>query len=168
MVVLLVVVTNSPSFFCQGLGSNRVLQVLQRCVLKSALGVIKTIETGAYVVKTIYMILMFTQRWRRAAAWSTLDGLKWRGWRNRCREEVPFENWAGEEAMKEDRVLGQFLVQSWSPVSRVGVSEETFWVDVYKAVLDFVEHPQADLLPSVFKTCPLQVFCLAKILGDVQ
>ena len=31
------------------------------------------------------------------------------------------------------------------------MSEETFWVDVYKAVVDFVEHPQADLLSSVFK-----------------
>ena len=59
--------------------------------------------------------------------------------------------------MKEDRVLGLFLVQLlWSPGPRVGVSEETFWVDIYKAVVvDFVEHPVADLLSSVFKTCPL-------------
>ena len=60
--------------------------------------------------------------------------------------------------MKEDRVLGLFLVQSlWFPGPRVGVLEETFWVDVYKAVADFVEHPQADLLSLVFKTCPFQV-----------
>ena len=64
-----------------------------------------------------------------------------------------------EERIKEDRVLGLFLVQSLcSPGPRVGVLEETFWVDVYKAVVEFVEHPQADLLSSVFKTCPLQVF----------
>ena len=31
-------------------------------------------------------------------------------------------------------------------------------LDVYKAIVDFVEHAQADLLSSVFKTCPLQVF----------
>ena len=61
--------------------------------------------------------------------------------------------------MKEDRVLGLFLVQLLcSPGPGVGVSEETFWVDVYKAVIDFVEHPQPDLLSSVFKTCLLQVF----------
>ena len=61
--------------------------------------------------------------------------------------------------MKEDRVLGLFLVQSLcSPGPRVKVVEETCWVDVYKAVVDFVEHPQADLLSSVFKTCLLQVF----------
>ena len=38
------------------------------------------------------------------------------------------------------------------------MSEETFWVDVFKVVVDFVEHPRADLLFSVFKTCPLEVF----------
>ena len=39
------------------------------------------------------------------------------------------------------------------------MSKETFWVDIYKAVVvDFVEHPVADLLSSVFKTCPLEVF----------
>ena len=55
--------------------------------------------------------------------------------------------------MKEDRVLGLFLVQLlWPPDLRVGVSEETFWVDVYKAVVDFVEHPQADMSSSMFKT----------------
>ena len=68
-------------------------------------------------------------------------------------------NCTGEEGMKEDGVLGLFLVQSLcSSGSRVGMAEETSWVDVYKAVVEFVEHPQADLLSSVFKTCPLQVF----------
>ena len=80
----------------------------------------------------------------------TLEGLK-------AEETKKIE--LGEEGMKEDRVLGLFLVQSWcSPGPRVGVAEETCWVDVYMAVVDFVEHPQVDLLSSVFKTCPLQVF----------
>ena len=61
--------------------------------------------------------------------------------------------------MKEDRLLGLFLVQSLcSPGPRVGVLEETCWVDDYKAVVDFAKHPQPDLLSSVFKTSPLQVF----------
>ena len=62
--------------------------------------------------------------------------------------------------MKEDRVLDLFLVQSLcSPGPKVGVAIETCWVDVCKVVvIDFVEHPQADLSSSVFKTCPLQVF----------
>ena len=61
----------------------------------------------------------------------TLEGLK-------AEETKKIE--LGEEGMKEDRVLGLFLVQLlWSPGPRVGVSEETFCVDVYKAV-DFVEH----------------------------
>ena len=39
------------------------------------------------------------------------------------------------------------------------MAEETCWADVYKAVIvDFVEHPQADLSSSVFKTCPLSGF----------
>ena len=70
-----------------------------------------------------------------------LEGLEWRGWRNRGREEVPFEDCAGKERMKEDRVLGLFLVQSlWSTGPRIGVFEEIFWVDVCncKAVIDFV------------------------------
>ena len=55
--------------------------------------------------------------------------------------------------MKEDRVLGLFPVQSLcSPGPRVGVLEETFWVDVYEAIVDFVEHPQADMSSSMFKT----------------
>ena len=55
--------------------------------------------------------------------------------------------------MKEDRLLGLFLVQSLcSPGPRVGVAEETCWVDVCKAHVDFVEHPQVDLSSSVFKT----------------
>ena len=54
--------------------------------------------------------------------------------------------------MKEDRVLGLFLVQSLcSPGPRVEVEEETCRVDVHKALVDFVEHPQADLSSSVFK-----------------
>ena len=62
-----------------------------------------------------------------AAAQSTLEGIKWRGWRNRCREEVPFGNCAGEEGTKEDRVLGLLLLQSLlSPGPRAGVSEDTF------------------------------------------
>ena len=53
--------------------------------------------------------------------------------------------------MKEDRVLGLFLVQSLCSSSpRVGVAEETCWVGVYKAVVEFVEHPSADLSSSVF------------------
>ena len=68
-------------------------------------------------------------------------------------------NCTGEEGMKEDRVLGLFPVQSLcSAGSRVGMAEETCWVDVHKAVVDFEEHPQADLSSSVFKTLPLQVF----------
>ena len=62
--------------------------------------------------------------------------------------------------MKEDRVLGLFLVQLlWSPGPRVGVSEETFCVDVYKAV-DFVEHVVfgvQDLLFMVFFTPALRL-----------
>ena len=59
----------------------------------------------------------------------------------------------GEEGKKEDRVLGLFLVLSLcSPGPRVGVAEETCWVDVCKAHVDFVEHPQVDLSSSVFKT----------------
>ena len=61
--------------------------------------------------------------------------------------------------MKKDRILGLFLVQSLCSLNpRVGVVEETCWVDVHKAVVDFEEHPQADLSSSVFKTLPLQVF----------
>ena len=33
---------------------------------------------------------------------------------------------------------------------RVRVAIETCWVDVYKAVVDFVEHPQADLVSLMF------------------
>ena len=61
--------------------------------------------------------------------------------------------------MKEDRVLGLFLVQSLSSRGpRVGMTKETCWVDVHKAVVDFVEHLQADLSSLVFKTCSLEVF----------
>ena len=65
----------------------------------------------------------------------------------------------GEEGIKEDRMLGLCLVKSLcSSGPRVGVAEETCWVDVYKAVVDFVEHPQADLSSLKFKTCPIQIF----------
>ena len=47
--------------------------------------------------------------------------------------------------MTEDRVLGLFLVQSFSSGPRAGVATKACLVDVYKAVVDFVEHPQADL-----------------------
>ena len=45
-----------------------------------------------------------------------------------------------------------FLVQSLcSSGRRVTVGEEACWVYVYKAVVDFVEHPQAVLLSSFFR-----------------
>ena len=56
-------------------------------------------------------------------------------------------------------MLGLFLVQSLcSSGPRAGVAKEACWADVYKVVVDFVEHPQADLFSSVFKTYPLQAF----------
>ena len=56
-------------------------------------------------------------------------------------------------------MLGLFLVQSLCfPGPRVGVAEEACWVVVHKAVVDFVEHLQADLSSLVFKTCSLEVF----------
>ena len=56
-------------------------------------------------------------------------------------------------------MLGLFLVPLLClPGPRVGVVEETCWVGVYKAVVDFVGHFQVDMSSSVFKTCPLEVF----------
>ena len=61
--------------------------------------------------------------------------------------------------MKEYGVLGLFLVQSLcSTGSRAGVAKEACWAGVYKVVVDFVEHSQADLLSSVVKNCPLRIF----------
>ena len=40
----------------------------------------------------------------------------------------------------------------------VRLMEETCWVDVYKAFVDFVEYLQADLSSSMFQTCPFQIF----------
>ena len=52
--------------------------------------------------------------------------------------------------LKEDRLLGLFLMQSLCfSGSRVRVVEETRRVDVYKAVVDSVGHPQVDLWSSV-------------------
>ena len=45
-----------------------------------------------------------------------------------------------------------------SPGPWVRVVEETRWVDVCKAFVDFVEHPQADLSSSMFQTCPFKIF----------
>ena len=59
---------------------------------------------------------------------SALGGLKGRGLRNRCREEVPFSDCMGE-GVKEDTVLCLFLVQSvCSSGPRVSVAEEACWV----------------------------------------
>ena len=72
---------------------------------------------------------------------ATLQGLEWRGWRNSRGEEVPFRDGMGEEGVEEDMVLGLFLVQSLcssGPTPRIRVAEDTCWVYVYKAIVDFV------------------------------
>ena len=61
--------------------------------------------------------------------------------------------------MKEDRVFGLFLQYRHCVPLVLGSEWQKKLADVYMAVVvDFVEHPQVDLLSSVFKTCPLQVF----------
>ena len=50
-----------------------------------------------------------------------------------------------------DLFLMQALCSSSPSVSRV---EEIYWVGVYEAFVDFVEHPQADLSSSMFQTFP--------------
>ena len=58
--------------------------------------------------------------------------------------------------LKEDRLLGLFLMQSLcSSGSRVRVVEETRRVDVYKAVVASVGHPPVDLWSSVSRLCGL-------------
>ena len=48
----------------------------------------------------------------------------------------------GEEGVEENGLFGLFLVQSLcSSGPGVRVMEEACWVYVYKAVIDFVEHP---------------------------
>ena len=65
---------------------------------------------------------------------------------------VPLRHCTGEERVKEGRVLDLFLMQALcSSGSSVSMVEETCWVDVYEAFVDYVEHPQADLSSS---TCP--------------
>ena len=72
---------------------------------------------------------------------------------------VPHRHCTGEERVKEGRVLDLSLRQALcSSGPRVRVVEETCWVDVYKAFVDFVEHPQADLSSSMFQTGPFQIF----------
>ena len=71
---------------------------------------------------------------------------------------VPLRHCTGEERVKEGRVLDMFLVQAFcSSGPWVRVVDETFWVDVYNAFVDFVEHPQADLSSLMFHTCPCQI-----------
>ena len=61
--------------------------------------------------------------------------------------------------MKEGRVLDLFPMQALcSSGPWVRIMEETYWVDVYKAFVDFVKHPNADLSSSTFQTCPCQIF----------
>ena len=72
---------------------------------------------------------------------------------------VPLRHCTGEERVKEGRVLDLFLMQVLcSSGPWVRVVENTCWVDVYEAFLDFVEHPQTDLSSSMFQTCPFQIF----------
>ena len=52
-------------------------------------------------------------------------------------------------------MLDLFLMQALCSSSpSVSVVEEICWVDVYEALVYFVEHPQADLSSSMFQTCP--------------
>ena len=52
-------------------------------------------------------------------------------------------------------MLDLFLMQALCSSSpSVSVVEEICWVDVYKAFVDLVEHPLADLSSSMFQTCP--------------
>ena len=63
-----------------------------------------------------------------------------------------FTNCPGDEGVEEDRVLCLFLVQALcSSGPRVRVLEEACWVNVHKATVDFVEHPQASLSSLLFK-----------------
>ena len=64
---------------------------------------------------------------------------------------VPLRHCTGEEILKEGRVLDLSLMQALCSSSlRVRVVEETCWVGVCKAFVDFVEHPQTDMLSSMF------------------
>ena len=68
---------------------------------------------------------------------------------------VPLKHCTREERVKEGRVLDLFLMQALCSSSpSVSMVEDIFWVDVYEAFVDFVEHPQADLSSSMFQTCP--------------
>ena len=63
------------------------------------------------------MILMFMERWGPAAGCGDcglVDSGRTRvkGLKKQRREEVPLGDCAGKEGMKEDRLLGLFLVQS--------------------------------------------------------
>ena len=72
---------------------------------------------------------------------------------------VPVRHFTGEERVKEGSELNMFLMQALcSSGPWVRVVEETCWVDVYKAFVGFVEHPQADLSSSMFQMCPFQIF----------
>ena len=65
----------------------------------------------------------------------------------------------GRRKSEEGRVLDLSLVQALCPSGPwVRVVKETCWVEACKAIIDFVEHFQADLLSSMFQTCPFQVF----------
>ena len=60
---------------------------------------------------------------------------------------VPLRHCTGK---KECRVLDLFLMQALCSSSpSVSVVDEICWVDVFEAFVDFVEHPQADLLSSI-------------------
>ena len=68
---------------------------------------------------------------------------------------VPLRHCTGEERVKEGRVLDLFLMQALCSSSpSVSVVEKICWVDVCKAFVDLVEHPQADLSSSMFQACP--------------
>ena len=65
----------------------------------------------------------------------------------------------GEERVNEGRVIDLSLMQALCSAGPwVRWVEETCWVDVYKAFVDFVEYLQADLSSSMFQTCPFQIF----------